>query len=125
MTAGRLVYGVCSVSYTHLVGQSNETSPREKSEANTRPACLIDDRKEISARWRHLVAVCSDACVSISEVADILRVFEGDIQSFASGQPDSSGLICSPEDCDLEDMLELSEMTGICVNCLLYTSRCV
>lgn len=101
------------------VGQSNETSPREKSEANTRPACLIDDRKEISARWRHLVAVCSDACVSISEVADILRVFEGDIQSFASGQPDSSGLICSPEDCDLEDMLELSEMTGICVNALL------
>lgn len=101
------------------VGQSNETSPREKSEANTRPACLIDDRKEISARWRHLVAVCSDACVSISEVAGILRVFEGDIQSFASGQPDSSGLICSPEDCDLEDMLELSEMTGICVNALL------
>lgn len=101
------------------VGQSNETSPREKSEANTRPACLIDDRKEISARWRHLVAVCSDACVSISEVADILRVFEGDIQSFASGQPDSSGLICSPEDCDLEAMLELSEMTGLCVNALL------
>ena len=58
--------------------------------------------------------------VTVREVADILHVFEEDIQSFISGRPDNSGcLIWPPEGCALEDMLELSEMTGVCVNTLL------
>ena len=101
------------------VGQSNETSPREEPEADERPDCLIDDQKEFSARWRHLVDVCSEAGVSISEVADTLWESEEDIQCFVSWQPNSDGHIWSPESCDLEDMLDLSEMTGLCVNALL------
>lgn len=100
-------------------GQSNETSPREKPEADERPDCLIDGQKEFSARWRHLVDVCSEAGVSISEVADTLCEYEEDIQCFVSWQPNSSGHIWSPESCDLEDILDLSEMTGLCVNALL------
>lgn len=103
------------------LGQSHATtSPSEEPEADERPDCLIDDQKEFSARWRHLVDVCSEAGVSISEVADTLWESEEDIQSFISGRPDNSGcLIWPPEGCALEDMLELSEMTGICVNTLL------
>ena len=101
-------------------GQSNETSPREEPEADKRPDCLIDDQKEFSARWRHLVDVCSEAGVSISEVADTLWASEEDIRCFVSWQPNSDGHIWSPEEfCDLEDMLALSEMTGLCVNALL------
>ncbi len=100
-------------------GQSNETSPREKPEADERPDCLIDGQKEFSARWRHLVDVCSEAGVSISEVADTLWESEEDIQCFVSWQPNSDGHIWAPESCDLEDMLDLSEMTGLCVNALL------
>lgn len=100
-------------------GQSNETSPREEPEADKRPDCLIDDQKEFSARWRHLVDVCSEAGVSISEVADTLCELEEDIQFFISGLLDGSGHIWSPEVCSLEDMLDLSEMTGLCVNALL------
>lgn len=101
------------------VGQSHETSPREKPKADKKPACLIDDQKEFSAQWRHLVDVCSEAGVSISEVADTLCEYEEDIQCFVSWQPNSSGHIWSPESCDLEDILDLSEMTGLCVNALL------
>ena len=103
------------------LGQSHATtSPREEPEADERPDCLIDDQKEFSARWRHLVDVCSEAGVSISEVADTLWESEEDIQSFISGRPDNSGcLIWPPEGCAIEDMLELSEMTGMCVNTLL------
>lgn len=101
------------------VGQSHETSPREKPKADKKPACLIDDQKEFSARWRHLVDVCSEAGVSISEVADTLCEYEEDIQCFVSWQPNSSGHIWSPESCGLEDILDLSEMTGLCVNALL------
>ena len=100
-------------------GQSHETSPREKPKADKKPACLIDDQKEFSAQWRHLVDVCSEAGVSISEVADTLCEYEEDIQCFVSWQPNSSGHIWSPESCDLEDILDLSEMTGLCVNALL------
>ena len=101
------------------VGQSHETSPREKPKADKKPACLIDDQKEFSAQWRHLVDVCSEAGVSISEVADTLCEYEEDIQCFVSWHPNSDGHIWSPESCDLEDMLDLSEMTGLCVNALL------
>lgn len=101
------------------VGQSHETSPREKPKADKKPACLIDDQKEFSAQWRHLVDVCSEAGVSISEVADTLCEYEEDIQCFVSWQPNSSGHIWSPESCGLEDILDLSEMTGLCVNALL------
>lgn len=101
------------------VGQSHETSPREKPKADKKPACLIDDQKEFSAQWRHLVDVCSEAGVSISEVADTLCEYEEDIQCFVSWQPNSFGHIWSPESCDLEDILDLSEMTGLCVNALL------
>lgn len=100
-------------------GQSHETSPREEPEADERPVRPTAAQKLVSSQWKHLVDVCSAANVSISEVADILRVFEEDIQSFTSEQPDSSGFIYSPEVCSLEDMLELSEMTGLCVNALL------
>ncbi len=100
-------------------GQSHETSPREKPKADKKPACLIDDQKEFSAQWRHLVDVCSEAGVSISEVADTLCEYEEDIQCFVSWQPNSSGHIWSPESCGLEDILDLSEMTGLCVNALL------
>lgn len=101
------------------VGQSHETSPREKPKADKKPACLIDDQKEFSAQWRHLVDMCSEAGVSISEVADTLCEYEEDIQCFVSWQPNSSGHIWSPESCGLEDILDLSEMTGLCVNALL------
>lgn len=101
------------------VGQSHETSPREKPKVDKKPACLIDDQKEFSAQWRHLVDVCSEAGVSISEVADTLCEYEEDIQCFVSWQPNSSGHIWSPESCGLEDILDLSEMTGLCVNALL------
>lgn len=101
------------------VGQSHETSPREKPESDERPVRPTAAQELVSSQWKHLVDVCSAASVSISEVADILRVFEEDIQSFTSEQLDSSGFIYSPEVCSLEDMLELSEMTGICVNTLL------
>lgn len=100
-------------------GQSHETNPREKPEADKKPACLIDDQKEFSAQWRHLVDVCSEAGVSISEVADTLCEYEEDIKRFVSWQPNSSGHIWSPESCGLEDILDLSEMTGLCVNALL------
>ena len=102
------------------LGQSHATtSPREEPEADERPDCLIDDQKEFSARWRHLVDVCSEAGVSISEVADTLWESEEDIQCFVSWQPNSGRHIWSPELCDLEDMMDLSEMTGLCVNALL------
>lgn len=52
------------------LGQSHATtSPREEPEADERPACLIGDKKEFSARWRHLADACSKAGVSISKVA--------------------------------------------------------
>lgn len=101
-------------------GQSHTTtSPREEPEADERPACLTSDEKKFSSQWKHLVDVCSEASMSISEVADILWESEEDIQDLMSGRPDSSGLIWSPEGCALEDMLELSELTGMCVNALL------
>lgn len=101
-------------------GQSHATtSPREEREADERHACLTSDEKKFSSQWKHLVDVCSEASMSISEVADILWESEEDIQSFISGQLGSSGHIWSPELCDLEDMLELSELTGMCVNTLL------
>lgn len=95
------------------------TGPREEPEADERPVRPTAAQKLVSSQWKHLVNVCSAASVSISEVADILHVFEEDIQSFTSGRPDSSGFIYSPKVCDLEDMLDLSEMTGLCVNALL------
>ena len=103
------------------LGQSHaKTSPSEEPEADERPDCLIDGQKEFSARWRHLVDVCSEAGVSISEVADTLWMSEKNIRCFVSWQPNSDGHIWSPEEfCDLEDMLALSEMTGLCVNALL------
>lgn len=95
------------------------TSPREEPEADERPVRPTAAQKLVSSQWKHLVNVCSAASVSISEVADILHVFEEDIQCFVSWQPNSGRHIWSPELCDLEDMMDLSEMTGLCVNALL------
>lgn len=101
-------------------GQSHATTiPREETETDERPACLTSDEKKFSSQWKHLVDVCSEAGVSISEVADTLCEYEEDIQCFASWQPNSAGHIWSPESCGLEDILDLSEMTGLCVNALL------
>lgn len=101
------------------VGQSHETNPREKPEADERPVRPTAAHKLASSQWKHLVDACSEAGVSISEVADTLCELEEDIQFFISGLPDGSGHIWSPEVCSLEDMLDLSEMTGLCVNALL------
>lgn len=100
-------------------GQSNETSPREEPEADKRPVRPTAAHKLASSQWKHLVDACSEAGVTISEVADTLCELEEDIQSFISGLLDGSGHIWSPEVCSLEDMLDLSEMTGLCVNALL------
>lgn len=100
-------------------GQSNETSPREEPEADKRPVRPIAAHKLASSQWKHLVDACSEAGVTISEVADTLCELEEDIQFFISGLLDGSGHIWSPEVCSLEDMLDLSEMTGLCVNALL------
>ena len=101
-------------------GQSHATtSSREDPEADKSSACLIGDKKEFSARWRHLADACSKAGVSISKVAYALCESEEDIQRFMSGRPGRLGHIRSPEGCALEDMLELSELTGMCVNALL------
>ena len=101
------------------VGQSHETSPREEPEADERPVRPTAAHKLASSQWKHLVDACSEAGVSISDVADTLCELEEDIQFFISGLPDGSGHIWSPEVCSLEDMLDLSEMTGLCVNALL------
>ena len=101
------------------VGQSHETSPREEPEADERPVRPTAAHKLASSQWKHLVDACSEAGVTISEVADTLCELEEDIQFFISGLPDGSGHIWSPEVCSLEDMLDLSEMTGLCVNALL------
>ena len=101
------------------VGQSHETSPREEPEADERPVRPTAAHKLASSQWKHLVDACSEAGVSISDVADTLYELEEDIQFFISGLPDGSGHIWSPEVCSLEDMLDLSEMTGLCVNALL------
>lgn len=101
------------------VGQSHETSPREKPESDERPVRPTAAHKLASSQWKHLVDACSEAGVTISEVADTLCELEEDIQFFISGLPDGSGHIWSPEVCSLEDMLDLSEMTGLCVNALL------
>ena len=101
------------------VGQSHETSPREEPEADERPVRPTAAHKLASSQWKHLVDACSEAGVSISDVADTLCELEEDIQFFISGWPDGSGHIWSPEVCSLEDMLDLSEMTGLCVNALL------
>lgn len=100
-------------------GQSHETSPREKPESDERPVRPTAAHKLASSQWKHLVDACSEAGVTISEVADTLCELEEDIQFFISGLPDGSGHIWSPEVCSLEDMLDLSEMTGLCVNALL------
>lgn len=100
-------------------GQSHETSPREKPESDERPVRPTAAHKLASSQWKHLVDACSEAGVTISEVADTLCELEEDIQSFISGLLDGSGHIWSPEVCSLEDMLDLSEMTGLCVNALL------
>ncbi len=101
-------------------GQSHATTiPREEPETDERPDCLTSDEKKFSSQWKHLVDVCSEAGVSISEVADTLCEYEEDIQCFASWQPNSAGHIWPPESCGLEDILDLSEMTGLCVNALL------
>ena len=101
------------------VGQSHETSPRDEPEADKRPVRPTAAHKLASSQWKHLVDACSEAGVSISDVADTLCELEEDIQFFISGLPDGSGHIWSPEVCSLEDMLDLSEMTGLCVNALL------
>lgn len=101
------------------VGQSHETSPREEPEADERPVRPTAAHKLASSQWKHLVDACSEAGVTISEVADTLCELEEDIQFFISGLLDGSGHIWSPEVCSLEDMLDLSEMTGLCVNALL------
>ena len=102
------------------VGQSHETNPREEPEADERPVRPTAAHKLASSQWKHLVDACSEAGVSISEVADTLWESEEDIRCFVSWQPNSDGHIWSPEEfCDLEDMLALSEMTGLCVNALL------
>lgn len=102
------------------LGQSHATtSPREEPEADKRPVRPIAAHKLASSQWKHLVDACSEAGVTISEVADTLCELEEDIQFFISGLLDGSGHIWSPEVCSLEDMLDLSEMTGLCVNALL------
>ena len=101
------------------VGKSHETSPREEPEADERPVRPTAAHKLASSQWKHLVDACSEAGVTISEVADTLCELEEDIQFFISGLLDGSGHIWSPEVCSLEDMLDLSEMTGLCVNALL------
>lgn len=102
------------------VGQSHATTrPREEPEADKRPIRPTAAHKLASSQWKHLVDACSEAGVTISEVADTLCELEEDIQFFISGLLDGSGHIWSPEVCSLEDMLDLSEMTGLCVNALL------
>lgn len=102
------------------LGQSHATtSPSEEPEADERPVRPTAAHKLASSQWKHLVDACSEASVTISEVADTLCELEEDIQFFISGLPDGSGHIWSPEVCSLEDMLDLSEMTGLCVNALL------
>lgn len=95
------------------------TSSREDPEADKRPVRPTAAHKLASSQWKHLVDACSEAGVTISEVADTLCELEEDIQFFISGLLDGSGHIWSPEVCSLEDMLDLSEMTGLCVNALL------